>query len=75
MRMSPRTLSATGKNRFKSIAKKEREAQAMANRDRAQFAVVEFGSLVFVRPLVRAKHLIEKHPEANIVSRFSPEEE
>lgn len=68
--MSPRTLPTN----HKSLRKMKNRAQEQADRDKATFAVVEYQELVFIRPIVRAQHLCEKHPDAKIVATFRPVE-
>lgn len=70
--MTPRTLTATGKDAFRHVEKMKRRAQAQADRDQAEFAVIRHDGLVFVRPLVRARRLAEKHREAEILAVCRP---
>jgi hypothetical protein len=72
--MSPRTLSANGKDGFKHVAKMKRRAAEQADRDGAPMAVVSYQGNVFIRPLPRALRLLEKHRRegAKIVARFMP---
>lgn len=71
--MTPRTLTATGKHGFRHVEKMKQRAQAQADRDGAAMAVVVYDGLVFIRPLARAQHLCEKHPDAEIVAECGPE--
>ena len=71
--MSPRTLTAN----FRGIEKMKHKAQEQANRDASPFAVVQHivggKVVVFIRPLGRALHMVEKHRQAEIVAELFPE--
>ena len=67
--MSPRSLPAN----FKGQAKATRKAQEQADRDNATMAVMRFGDVVYIRPIVRAEHCVAKHPaESEIVAICEP---
>ena len=63
-----RTLPAGRKGTRKMV----RRAQEQADRDGATFCVVEYEDHVFIRPQVRAGHLVAKHAEAHILETCQP---
>jgi len=68
--MSPRTLPAN----HKAIRKQTRRAQEQADRDGAPMGVVQMDGLVFVRPLQRAQHCVQKHRDAQLLYELYPSE-
>ena len=59
---------------YRKLQKTVRDAQKQADRDGAEFCIVQMGDVLYVRNPARARNLIRKHSEAKIVARVKATE-
>jgi hypothetical protein len=57
---------------YRKLQKTVRDAQKRADRDGAEFCIVQMGDVLYVRTPARARNMVRKHSDAKIVARVKP---